>query len=272
MRHRYNGGVLVQAQYAPRVPLLSPPGGTRRPFLEIKKSSIAGVSLGLFARRKFKKDETSTAQYTGDYLPASVGAEDENGFEGRKYVLELAGQMVIDAARTNTADERMMNAPTGAPGKRANVRFSENRAKKQASMKATRTIQPGEEFLVQYGRGFWSVGGGKSSKPGRHADRDQPDLPRADGVPPTCSDSEAREEVANRSDRQGHGVRDRGTGIARAPCSDHCPTARRATATIRCRASTVSSTIDGSCSMVGRVDVLEAGPVCSVAFDRRLGE
>jgi hypothetical protein len=120
---------------------------------QIKKSSIDGAGLGLFARKEFAKGAT-IAQYTGDLIRTELG-DDPEGFEGSQYVLELSRQVAIDAARTNTADGRMMNDP-GGTGLGPNVKFSCNQRTKTAKMVAKKTIHVGDEFLVSYGRGFWS--------------------------------------------------------------------------------------------------------------------
>lgn len=121
---------------------------------QIKKSTIEGAGLGLFARRAFKTEDV-IATYTGDLIPTGAGWDREDGFEGSQYVLELSEQVAVDAARTNTGDGRMMNDPRGT-GQRANVRFCANQRTKTVTMRATRNIKAGDEFLVSYGRGFWS--------------------------------------------------------------------------------------------------------------------
>ena len=121
---------------------------------QIKQSSVPNAGLGLFAKRDFKKKEI-IARYTGDLINTGAG-QNLRGFEGSHYVLELSKLVAIDAARTNTADGRMINDPRGT-GKRKNVRFVCYQRNKTVTIKTTRAVHAGEEFLLSYGRGFWGV-------------------------------------------------------------------------------------------------------------------
>ena len=137
---------------------------------QIKKSTIDGAELGLFARRRFKKGEI-VARYTGDLIETDAGRDDANGFEGSHYVLELSERVAVDAARTNTADGRMVNDPRGS-GRRANVRFSVDQQRKRVTLRATKAIGVGEEFLLSYGRSFWTAPRTARREPG--SSREQP--------------------------------------------------------------------------------------------------
>jgi hypothetical protein len=74
----------------------------------IKQSSVPGAGKGLFAARDFKKGEV-VARYTGDLVPV-----ENNDFDGSAYVLELSEKVAIDAARTNSAEGRMVNDARGS--------------------------------------------------------------------------------------------------------------------------------------------------------------
>ena len=118
----------------------------------IKPSTVAGAGKGLFATRDFAPGEL-IARYTGDLIDTRSGAAPD-GFDGSHYVLELSERVAIDAARTNTADGRMVNDARGS-GQRNNCRFSVNQQTKSAVLRATRRIRTGQEFLVAYGGAFW---------------------------------------------------------------------------------------------------------------------
>lgn len=122
---------------------------------QIKKSAVPGAGDGLFAKRDFKKNEI-IARYTGDLINTGNGEHRMDGFGGSHYVLELSQQIAIDAARTNTADGRMINDARGT-GKRMNVRFVPNQRAKTVTIRTTRAVKAGEEFLLSYGRGFWGA-------------------------------------------------------------------------------------------------------------------
>ena len=115
--------------------------------VRIKASGIPGADKGLHAAQRFRKGEV-VARYTGDAVPTG------GDHDGSAYVLELSEAVSIDAARTDTAEGRMINDSRGS-GKRNNCRFSCNQAAKTAVLRATRTIAKGEELFVGYGRNFW---------------------------------------------------------------------------------------------------------------------
>ena len=121
----------------------------------IKDSAVAGAGRGLFAARDFAKNEV-VARYTGDLINTAEGRADGEGFGGSHYVLELSEQLAIDAARTNTADGRLINDARGS-NRRANVRFVANQRAKTVTIRTTRRVREGEEFLLSYGRSFWGA-------------------------------------------------------------------------------------------------------------------
>jgi len=122
----------------------------------IKASSVPGAGKGLWAAtRDFRRGEV-IAQYTGDLVPTAGGGQ-ADGFGGSHYVLELSEAVSIDAARTNTADGRMVNDARGS-GQRPNCRFSVDQRTKRATLRAVRHVKKGTEMLVSYGRSFWTNG------------------------------------------------------------------------------------------------------------------
>ena len=163
--------------------------------VRIKMSEIPEAGKGLYAARDFKKGDI-VARYTGDQVPTG------GDHDGSAYVLELSEAVSIDAARTNTAEGRMINDSRGS-GKRNNCRFSCNQAAKTAVLRATQSIAKGRELFVGYGRNFWPgrAGGAKGSiaaKAGEEADGAGP-APAAAAAAPAAAASAARAAPAPRA-------------------------------------------------------------------------
>jgi len=131
--------------------------------LAIGKSTV-GPFEGLFwakykGARPIRAGE-DIVLYSGDWEPLDPGSDDGGG----PYFLEITRRLGVDAARTNTALGRWANDPRGgkdARGRplRANARLVVDRRRRQGKLKASRTIQPGDEILVSYGRDYWRVHG-----------------------------------------------------------------------------------------------------------------
>ena len=122
----------------------------------IKQSTVANAGKGLFAARDFRRGEV-VARYTGE-LVTMVDFNARKPFTS-PYVLELSETgdgTVIDAARTNSAEGRMVNDARGS-GKRVNVRFSINQVNKTATLRAKHSIRKGDEFFVSYGKNYWAT-------------------------------------------------------------------------------------------------------------------
>ena len=163
--------------------------------VRIKMSEIPEAGKGLYAARDFKKGDI-VARYTGDQVPTG------GDHDGSAYVLELSEAVSIDAARTNTAEGRMINDSRGS-GKRNNCRFSCNQAAKTAVLRATQSIAKGRELFVGYGRNFWPgrAGGAKGSiaaKAGEESDGAGP-APAAAAAAPAAAASAARAAPAPRA-------------------------------------------------------------------------
>ena len=125
----------------------------------IRKSGIDGGGKGLHAARDFAKGDV-VARYTGELIPVPQRAAGQDGpanDEGGEYQLLLSEQgagAIIDAARTNSAEGRMLNDARGS-GKANNCTFSCNQQRKTAVVRALRKIKKGEELFVSYGPNYW---------------------------------------------------------------------------------------------------------------------
>jgi hypothetical protein len=121
--------------------------------LRIKKSVlIPAAGKGLMAAGKDFKSKARVADYTGDL---SLDPDVDHG--GSKYVVSLSnsGDVTLDAARSNTAPGRMINDPRGT-GLRPNTTFVIDNRRKKVRIETTRPVKDQEEFLLSYGRKYWS--------------------------------------------------------------------------------------------------------------------
>ena len=122
--------------------------------LQIKPSKIQGAGKGLITTKKRKKGE-KIADYDGDNISKAQYNQTDSG-----YGLEIPGGRVIDAHSTQSClgrwanNCRKRNKDKGeCTGNNAKLTYSTRTRK--AGVKATKTLQPGEEVFVSYGRGYW---------------------------------------------------------------------------------------------------------------------
>lgn len=122
--------------------------------VRIKDSTLGSqAGKGLFAARNYKEGEI-VARYTGDLIPITDLVQGENHSHYQLLLSEVGQGAIIDAARTNAAEGRMVNDARGS-GKRNNCRFSCDQRKKTATVKAIKNIKKGEELFVNYGSDYW---------------------------------------------------------------------------------------------------------------------
>jgi hypothetical protein len=103
---------------------------------------------GLFATADFKTGDLVT-RYTGDLT------DNNNISKESKYILQLSTKVNVDAARTNTDSGRTINDPRGT-GQRSNCTFVYDRVNKRVTIRTTRPVRKGEEFLITYGNPYWN--------------------------------------------------------------------------------------------------------------------
>ncbi|MBY0432792.1 MAG: SET domain-containing protein-lysine N-methyltransferase [Cyclobacteriaceae bacterium] len=123
-------------------------------YLLIKKSTLPGAGLGLFAKKRFRKGDR-IVEYKGRRLPWRE-AKKEDGHNG--YLLRLNRTTAIDAQPYKKAMGRYANDAAGLSriaGKRNNAEYLTYGD--QCFIEATRTIRKGDEIFVSYGRDFWTL-------------------------------------------------------------------------------------------------------------------
>jgi len=123
--------------------------------LRVKKSTIPKAGKGLFATKRFRRG-AKIANYTGVIKNRQAYEKDPTHGFG----LALNRREVIDARSTQAGIARYAN-DCRRSNKRArnckgnNARLSTNTRAKTGSIKALKTIKPGSEIFVNYGRDYW---------------------------------------------------------------------------------------------------------------------
>ena len=122
--------------------------------LEVKKSTLKGAGLGLFARVNFAKGER-IVEYKGR-LRLWREVKREDGYNG--YLLRVNRTMAIDALPTLGALGRYANDARGlvrAAGTANNAEYVVDGLR--CFIEAKRNIRQGEEVLVGYGSEYWKL-------------------------------------------------------------------------------------------------------------------
>lgn len=124
--------------------------------LRVKKSQVEDAGDGLYAMKEFRRGNDIT-EYGGDRVV--LDAEGNNIETGRPWVSQYGLQIrqrpptFIDARKTNSAPGRWANTARGSEF-RNNSQLVYNSRGRKAHVRATKTIEPGEEIFVPYGPGF----------------------------------------------------------------------------------------------------------------------
>ena len=110
--------------------------------VQVKRSS---AGLGLFANQTFKKGDF-IIEYTGEHIPT-----EEADRRGGKYLFILSDTVTIDGkGRSNTA--RYINHSC-KPNAEAEIDEEESKI----SIRAKKTINPGDEISYDYGKEYWNT-------------------------------------------------------------------------------------------------------------------
>lgn len=127
-------------------------------MLYLKRSTIPGAGKGLFTKSQFKRGD-EICEYEGEILPwAECQKRADQGYEG--YVFFITRNRCIDAYFTPEAIGRYANDARGltrVEGLKNNAQYEikTRGGIKRAFIIATRTINPGDEILVDYGADYW---------------------------------------------------------------------------------------------------------------------
>jgi len=126
--------------------------------LEIKKSSIANAGKGLFAKAIFKRGDR-VIEYTGDIITWAECKKRNEKLDGvGAYYFYVSARKCVDAQNCLDSLARYANDASGIvriPGIKNNARFEVIKGKPYII--ASRTIKPGDEIFVGYGKEYWDA-------------------------------------------------------------------------------------------------------------------
>jgi uncharacterized protein len=126
--------------------------------LEVKKSRIPGAGKGLFAKEVFKRGDR-VIEYTGEIVTWAECQRRNEALDGvGMYYFYVSDKKCIDAQHVPESLARYANDASGLvrlPGFRNNARFEVIKSKPYII--ASRTIKPGDEIYVAYGKEYWDA-------------------------------------------------------------------------------------------------------------------
>lgn len=128
-------------------------------MLYLKKSLIPGAGKGLFTKTQFTRGDI-VCEYEGEIVTwAECERRADEGHEG--YVFFITKHRCIDAYFTPEAMARYANDAKGigrVEGLKNNAQYEikVRQGVKRGFIVATRTINPGDEILVDYGDDYWA--------------------------------------------------------------------------------------------------------------------
>jgi SET domain-containing protein len=116
-------------------------------FVEVRPSSIQG--LGVFALRAIPKSAV-VCQYKG--VLCRRGSHDPES----AYLVHVTNELLLDGKKVESVG-KYINSPKGT-GRKSNVKFGAfDSANNCFPVLAKRAIKAGEELLIAYGRGYWTM-------------------------------------------------------------------------------------------------------------------
>jgi uncharacterized protein len=115
---------------------------------EVRRSTIPGANLGLFARARIRVGDT-IGYYTGEVI---TEREYENGHHAdSRYILWVARTHIIVGEGPKANYTRYLNHSS-----RPNAAMVVSTRWKTARFEAIRAIRPGDEVFFDYGEYYWS--------------------------------------------------------------------------------------------------------------------
>jgi SET domain-containing protein len=126
--------------------------------LEVKKSRIPGAGKGLFAKEVYKRGDR-VIEYTGEIITWAECQKRNDALDGvGMYYFYVSDKKCVDAQNVPESLARYANDASGfvrLPGFRNNARFEV--IKSTPYIIASRTIKPGDEIYVAYGKAYWDA-------------------------------------------------------------------------------------------------------------------
>eukprot|EP01138_Halocafeteria_seosinensis_P014732 gb/GECG01015039.1/.p1 GENE.gb/GECG01015039.1/~~gb/GECG01015039.1/.p1 ORF type:complete len:209 (+),score=19.80 gb/GECG01015039.1/:1-627(+) len=118
-------------------------------------SQIESAGLGLYTILKFQPGD-KICVYSGTPLRTKEAIRRKD----KSYLMRLGPQMYVDPLKHPSVLARYINDPRNSA--LHNVAFDKQQDSRCAIVEATRTILPGEELFVSYGRLYWVKDSGES--------------------------------------------------------------------------------------------------------------
>ncbi len=118
-------------------------------LLEIKESQVPNAGLGLFTKQKIRKNQL-IGTYGGTLIKVKKEEYDPD------YSIEINSRYVIDGSKYPRPFTSIINDAINSSFTN-NCEFIIDVEKKQAELRATRTIKEGEELFIDYGEEYWTT-------------------------------------------------------------------------------------------------------------------
>lgn len=122
--------------------------------LYVDESCIPGAGRGLFAAKEIRRGDI-VAEYWGDLITEEQASELYSSGRGA-YMYRTHDGRVMDADRIEECISKYANDARGMTFQQGlvnNARFEERG--KRVLLIASRTIKPGQEILINYGKDYW---------------------------------------------------------------------------------------------------------------------
>jgi uncharacterized protein len=119
--------------------------------LYIDKSTLPGAGKGLFTKKTIKKDEI-ICYFSGELIDEEEAEIRDVGIRGH-YFVQLASGKILDTYHASSFGKWVNDAKDK---RKNNGKIYTTLSGKRAYISATKTIQPGSEIFVDYGKQYWA--------------------------------------------------------------------------------------------------------------------
>ena len=123
----------------------------------VSKSGISGAGMGLFARRKIKKNEM-IGEYVGEFLTKEQHEKRYPGDARSAYGVETELNDFIDASDVNESNQLRYANDMISDRSKTNARIVGDRHEARVFFEASKDIEPDEEIFANYGDEYWMEG------------------------------------------------------------------------------------------------------------------